>query len=269
MHESESSTALLEPPEAKRRSTGSRLATLGGRLARGIERVRPEPNFWEPGQEFEYPLPDDGEPPREPPQGRFPVVRHGYDPDLVEECLAELERELEQARAGAAVAATEEIARIGEQTASILRVAHAKAQEMSREARAQSDALVAQATTEAEEITREAKREAARLDSDTDAIWRERERLLEDARSVATALFTLIDEAAERFPAESERTSEYEAIADMEPTGEGAAAPPEASASPAPVGAVPVVAEPVDRSLEPLDDADPGLPPEDGPGLGV
>ena len=40
------------------------------------------------------------------------------------------------------------------------------------------------------------------LDSETDSVWRERERLLEDARNVGLALIALAEEAAERFPAE-------------------------------------------------------------------
>lgn len=258
MHETESSTVTFEPPETEHRPAGSRLANFGNRIARGIERVRSEPPpIWEPEEDFQYPLPEQPEPAEEP-RGRFPVVRHGYDPDLVEEYLVELERELLQTRAATAVSVDEEIARIGEQTSSILRVAHEKAQEMGRQANLEAEAERSQAAADAARIKRDAEQRLARLDADTDTIWRERERLLEDARSVATALFTLIDEAAERFPAE-ERTSDSEAGAAVE----------RASGSPSPISAVPLVTQPLDGPAEPLGDADPGLPPEHGPGLGI
>ncbi len=259
MHETESSTVTFEPPETEPRPAGSRLANFGNRIARGIERVRSEPPpIWEPQEDFQYPLPEESEPPEEQPRGRFPIVRHGYDPDLVEEYLVEIERELLQTRAATAVSVDEEIARIGEQTSSILRVAHEKAQEMGRQAQSEAEAERAQAAADAARMKRDAEQQLARLDADTDAIWRERERLLEDARGVATALFTLIDEATERFPAE-ERTSDSQAVVAARP----------ASESPSAVSGVPLVAEPLDGPPQSLGDPDPGLPPEHSPGLGV
>ena len=51
-------------------------------------------------------------------------------------------------------------------------------------------------------ITAQAKRRLHELDNETDAVWRERTRLLvEDARGVGAALIALAEEAAERFPA--------------------------------------------------------------------
>ena len=52
-------------------------------------------------------------------------------------------------------------------------------------------------------MTENAKRKLADLDNETDAIWRERARLLDDARDVGLALIALAEEALERFPAET------------------------------------------------------------------
>ncbi len=51
----------------------------------------------------------------------------------------------------------------------------------------------------------EARLKVRDLDREADMIWRERQRLIDDVRKVATALFTLGEEASERFPAEAEK----------------------------------------------------------------
>jgi hypothetical protein len=51
----------------------------------------------------------------------------------------------------------------------------------------------------------EAKSKLRELDTETDAVWRERSRLIEDVRSVATTLFSLAEEATERFPSEDDK----------------------------------------------------------------
>jgi hypothetical protein len=52
-----------------------------------------------------------------------------------------------------------------------------------------------------ERITAQAQRRLCELDEETDAVWRERERLLGDVREVSRTLATLADAASERFPA--------------------------------------------------------------------
>ena len=59
---------------------------------------------------------------------------------------------------------------------------------------------VADAASNAVMITAQAKSQLRELDNETDAVWRERSRLLEDARTVGAALIALAEEAAERFP---------------------------------------------------------------------
>ncbi len=135
--------------------------------------------------------------------GRFPMAPFGYNRTAVDEHLSRLEAELDQLRAKHVPMAsiTEELERIGEQTASILVVAHDQAHETTRIAQEQAERCVADAAANAVQITAEAKDKLRELDAETDAIWRERERLLEDVRVVSAALSNLATQASERFPA--------------------------------------------------------------------
>jgi hypothetical protein len=134
---------------------------------------------------------------------RFPLAPFGYNRAAVDEHLATMERELEQLRAKHApmTSITEELERIGEQTASILVVAHDQAHETTRLAQEQAERCVADAAANAVAMTEEAKKRLREIDNETDAIWRERERLLEDVRVVSAALANLADQASDRFPA--------------------------------------------------------------------
>lgn len=137
------------------------------------------------------------------PPAPFPTARRGYDPQAVEARIAELEEELEELRGSQpALSITEELERLGEQTASILVVAHDKAHETARLAQEQADRCVADAAANAVAITEKAKRDLREIDEETDAVWRERARLIEDARNVGSALVSMADEALKRFPAE-------------------------------------------------------------------
>lgn len=133
---------------------------------------------------------------------RFPTAPLGYNRQAVDDHVGELEAELEQLRASvdAPISITEEIERLGEQTASILVVAHDKAHETARLAQEQAERAVTDATADARRITAEAQRRLRELDDETDAVWRERERLLQDVRVVSETLSRLAEEAAGRFP---------------------------------------------------------------------
>lgn len=149
---------------------------------------------------------------------RFPLAPFGYNRAAVDEHLAQLERELEalQAKHRPTASITDELERVGEQTASILVVAHDQAHETTRLAQEQAERCVADAAANAVAITAEAKEKLRALDAETDAIWRERERLLEDVRVVSTALASLADQASERFPAAeppAPGTGTFEAVA--------------------------------------------------------
>jgi hypothetical protein len=139
---------------------------------------------------------------------RFPIAALGYNRQAVDRQVAALEAELERLRAAtepAPASINEEIERLGEQTASILVVAHDKAHETARRAEEQAARAVREASAQAERITAEAERQLRELDDETDTVWRERERLLDDVRVVSQVLTTLADEASARFPAAEPR----------------------------------------------------------------
>jgi vacuolar-type H+-ATPase subunit H len=202
--------AALDEP-ATRRSAGSRLAELGDRLSKtfgSTDRVKPEAPGWEADGDLEYAGDDTvdvAEPFEEP---RFPIARQGYDRHAVDEHVADLERELAQLRAGerSDISVAAEIERIGEQTSAILLVAHDKAQETMHQAQEQADRCMTDAASNAVAITEEASRRLRQLDSETDSVWRERARLIDDVRHVSSALAMLAQEAGDRFPAEPDRT---------------------------------------------------------------
>jgi len=213
--------ATLDEP-AKPRSASSRFAELGERLARtfgSLDRGDADVSSGEPGGDSE-----DGEsasaepalvaqtrpaaptpPASQPLAPLFPTARHGYDRAAVDEHVAELEREIAELRGASASAVAAEIERIGEQTAAILRTAHEQAQETTRRGQVQADHVLSAAAANAVAITEDATQQLRQLDSDTDSVWRERGRLIEDVRIIATALLALAEDAAERFPAEPEK----------------------------------------------------------------
>lgn len=146
---------------------------------------------------------------------RFAVAPLGYSRSAVDEHIAALERELSELRARRtdeepAISITEEIERLGEQTASILVVAHDKAHETTRMAQERAEQCVTDAADNATAITEQAKRRLEALDVETDVVWQERARLLADARAVAQELTALVERANERFPDEP-RTADVEA----------------------------------------------------------
>ena len=148
---------------------------------------------------------------------RFPLAPFGYNRTAVDEHLAALEHELDELRGtkdAPMASITDELERIGEQTASILVVAHDQANETTRLAQEQAERCVADAAANAVQMTADAKSKLRDLDAETDAVWRERERLLEDVRVVSAALANLADQASERFPAEpAASTGAFERVA--------------------------------------------------------
>jgi hypothetical protein len=196
-------TALSEEPVQETRSAGSRLADFGDRIARAFavhDRGRVDQFASDPGQEPDYGVVGEeleyGIPPR------FPVGPFGYNRAAVDRYLLEVERELAQVRnqRPEGMSINEEIERLGEQTASILVVAHDQAHETTRRAQEQADRCIADAAANAVALTERAKRQLGEIDNETDAVWRERRRLIEDVRITATALITLAEDAIERFP---------------------------------------------------------------------
>jgi cell division septum initiation protein DivIVA len=131
----------------------------------------------------------------------------------VDQHLAQVERELEELRnrESKPMSINEEIERLGEQTASILVVAHDQAGETTRRAQEQADRCIADAAANAVAITEQAKQQLRELDNETDAVWQERLRLIEDVRTTASALVALADHASARFPADDKPSVEFPA----------------------------------------------------------
>jgi len=253
-----SGMAYDEP--AKRRSPGTFFADLGDRLAKGfsaIDRPADEEGGWDSYEAYEEP----DQPtavadalPWEQGRKRFPTALHGYDRDAVDAHLAALEREMDDLRAqrSPAPAVEEELERLGAETSAVLRVAHEQAAEITRRAQVQAERCVADAAANAVAMTEDAKRNLRQLDTETDAVWAERGRLIEDVRNVATALFSLAEDAADRFPEDGDRSGATVA----------AAAPTSAAAS------TPATAPPSARAAsgpEPVIAPEPASAPASGP----
>jgi DivIVA domain-containing protein len=248
MSDFERSGMTFDEP-AKRRSPGTWFADMGDRLARGFNNFdRPpadedEPEWEEYDDEPEQPTAVaesvDWDPPQQPDRKRFPTSLHGYDREAVDAHLDALERELVELRVQRtpAAAVEAEIERVGAETSAILKVAHEQAAEITRRAQTQADRCVADAAANAVSMTEEAKHKLRQLDSETDAVWAERGRLIEDVRSVATALFSLAEDAADRFPEEGERRGPDHAPARSGPAVRTTAAPAPGPAGPPPATA--------------------------------
>jgi len=212
--------ATVDGP-GRRRPSGSRIAELGDRLARTFgaaertdrgERYLPA---WDADAETAAEL--EPEWPQTP--ARFPGARHGYDRAAVDEYVTELESELASLRAHKPTksAVAHEIEQIGEQAAAILRVAHDQAHTTTRRAHAEADKCLSDAAAQALALSDDARLKVRDLDREADMIWRERARLIDDVRKVATALFSLSEEASERFPAEPDRVTNVPAVPAPDP----------------------------------------------------
>jgi cell division septum initiation protein DivIVA len=175
---------------------------------------------------------------------RFAVAPLGYNRAAVDEHLADVERELAELRAEhpeAPVAeppmsVQEELERIGEQTASILVVAHDKAHETTKIAQEQAERCISDATSNAAAITDEAQAKLREIEAETESVRQRREQLIADARTVAASLVALADEADGRFPAPSPTSVVAEPEAD--------AASDEAAAEPEPADGMTVAFRP-------------------------
>jgi cell division septum initiation protein DivIVA len=179
------------PPAQGRRSARTQFAEWSERFARTA-----------PDEEY-LPAPDE-----HAVFPRFPMARQGYDRSVVDEHVADLERELIEldrelvelrARATSNRRIEAEIQRIGEQTSSILLEAHDKAQETTRIAQEEADRCVADAAANAVAITEDANRQLRQLEGELTALTVKRQRLLEDVRGIAGSLSSIAEDAGEQF----------------------------------------------------------------------
>ena len=201
---------------AKRRPQGSLLGDLGDRLTKTFSMSERSETTPKPNGRTEPPF--DAEKPPSPEQvtaPRFSIVRQGYDCEAVDEYVSDLEQELIEldrelaelrTRTTSSGEVQAEIERIGEQTSKILLAAHDQAQETTRRAQAEADRCISDAASNAVAITEDANRQLRQLEADKRSIRGERTRLLEDIRNLATALSSLAEDAAGRFPIEPDAT---------------------------------------------------------------
>jgi chromosome segregation ATPase len=136
----------------------------------------------------------------------FPVVLRGYDRIAVDAYVkqtSQLVAELQATRSPEA-AVRRALERVGEEVSGILQRAHDTAGQITGQSRSEAEDRLEAARHEAEQITAAAESRVKELDADTDRIWAERLRIVEDTRELARQLVGLSDSAAERFPADEE-----------------------------------------------------------------
>jgi F0F1-type ATP synthase membrane subunit b/b' len=160
------------------------------------------------------------DPEADPGEADFPIVLRGYDRVAVDAYIRQARQMIDDLRATSSpeAAVRRALERVGEEVAGILQRAHDTAEKITTQSRSEAeDRLVAargeaakiQADAEAEleqarrdgvEIRAAAERKLTELDADTDRIWAERHRIVEDARELSRQLLGMADSAAERFP---------------------------------------------------------------------
>jgi uncharacterized phage infection (PIP) family protein YhgE len=132
----------------------------------------------------------------------FPVALRGYDRlavDAYVQQTSQLVAELQATRSPEA-AVRRALERVGEQISGILQRAHDTAEQITAQSRGEAEDRLEQARAEAREIAAAAEERVKDLDADTDRIWIERHRIVDDARDLASQLLALAETAAERFP---------------------------------------------------------------------
>ncbi len=145
-----------------------------------------------------YELPHD-----EPP---FPLVIRGYDRRSVDDYLDATSARLAELEAlqSPSVAVMQAVERVADDTGGILKTAHETADGITSRAREDAERTIREANEQAERTVAGAEARARQLAIDTDALWQERMRLIEDAHATALALTELADGAMARFPAEEQ-----------------------------------------------------------------
>jgi DivIVA domain-containing protein len=133
---------------------------------------------------------------------RFDVVMRGYDRAAVDKYVADVaqivaELEATQLRENVVQRALDEV---GEQTSSILQRAHETAEEIETRSRSQSEGRLQRAEREADIIRRDAERYAEELAAETQRLWQDRVRMIEDMRQLADEVLGVADDALERLP---------------------------------------------------------------------
>lgn len=164
--------------------------------------------------------------PDEPP---FPLVIRGYERRSVDEYLDASSTRIAELEAlqSPSLAVKEALERVADDTGGILKEAHETAEGVIRRAREEADRTVRDARQEADRTIAAAEARARQLALDTDNLWQERMRLIDDAHAVSASLSELAEAAAARFPAE-EIAEEEPGVVAAEPVDEVVEQPTEA-----------------------------------------
>jgi vacuolar-type H+-ATPase subunit H len=135
----------------------------------------------------------------------FPITLRGYDRlavDAYVQKTSQLVAELQATRSPEA-AIRRALERVGEEVSGILQRAHDTAEQITSQSRSEAEDRLEAARQEAGQIVAAAEERVRELDAETDRIWAERHRIVEDTRDLARELLGLTDTAADRFPAEA------------------------------------------------------------------
>ena len=92
---------------------------------------------------------------------------------------------------------------MGEEVSGILQRAHETGERITSQSRSEAEDRLEAARQEAAQIVSSAEERVRELDAETDRIWAERHRIVEDTRELAQELLGLTDTAANSFPAEA------------------------------------------------------------------
>ena len=132
----------------------------------------------------------------------FPSALRGYDRlavDAYVQQTSQLVAELHATRSPEA-AVRKALERVGEQISGILQRAHETAEQITAQSRAEAEHRLEAVRAEAADIMASAQQRVKDLDADTDRIWIERGRIVDDARELAAQLLTVTENASDRFP---------------------------------------------------------------------
>ena len=175
----------------------------------------------------------------------FPLAFRGYEREAVDAYVMQVNQliaELEATRSPEA-AIKRALDSVGEETSSILQHARETADDITARSRVQADDRLQGAEREAQAVRADAEARLREIDADTDAVWQERARLIEEVRRLATDLSRLADVAVERMVPAEELAQPQPEGAEAEPTTELAAGDLEPEALPEPA------LDPVGRAL--------------------
>jgi hypothetical protein len=140
----------------------------------------------------------------------FPIVLRGYERDSVDDYVqrtSQLVAELQTTRSPES-AVRRALERVGEEVSGILQRAHETGSRITAQSRSEAEDRLETARQEAAEMIARAEDRVRELDAETDRIWAERHRIVEDTRDLARELLTMTDSAADRFPPDAAAAAE-------------------------------------------------------------